>query len=503
MLSFEQVVKLGSQEGAIEVWVVWQFALFAPASPQLWPSRDKFTFIHSHPPFVHAIPQFTTKSPPSYFTATKHSHLTSSKQHTTATMDPYSSEGELVNMHTAFVQGQYQQVIDFDTSIFSAPNQPSAQILKYRAQLALQDYDSVSSSISSSDASSDHSLAAVKVYASYAASSFTSDSAVSQAESLSQSNSDNLSVQLLCGAVLARAGKTDEAIALLSQHQGSLDAVAMSTQIHLSNNRADLAAKEAKSARSFAQDALLVNLAESWISLREGGDAKYQQAFYVFEELAQAPGSSAVTSLVAQAVSELHLGRYPEAETALQQALDIEPDNTTALANAVVLFTATGDVERAAEMKKKLQGTKGGEETELLQGLAAKKEAFDAACEKYQPKLPEIRQFKLDSKRIEKNQEWRQYRRDMKRYEENQEEWRKLNKNTRQRKRQEGERLERERLEKERLEQERRSGNIIKRGLLNTQEFLNSFEPEDFFSISEILHETGQGMKAAWKDVLE
>ncbi|KEQ79759.1 hypothetical protein M438DRAFT_378013 [Aureobasidium pullulans EXF-150] len=302
-------------------------------------------------------------------------------------MDPYSSEGELVNMHTAFVQGQYQQVIDFDTSIFSAPNQPSAQILKYRAQLALQDYDSVSSSISSSDASSDPSLAAVKVYASYAASSFTSDSAVSQAESLSQSNSDNLSVQLLCGAVLARAGKTDEAIALLSQHQGSLDAVAMSTQIHLSNNRADLAAKEAKSARSFAQDALLVNLAESWISLREGGDAKYQQAFYVFEELAQAPGSSAVTSLVAQAVSELHLGRYPEAETALQQALDVEPENTTALANAVVLFTATGDVERAAEMKKKLQGTKGGEETELLQGLAAKKEAFDAACEKYQPKF--------------------------------------------------------------------------------------------------------------------
>ncbi|CAD0013840.1 unnamed protein product [Aureobasidium pullulans] len=278
-------------------------------------------------------------------------------------MDPYSSEGELVNMHTAFVQGQYQQVIDFDTSIFSAPNQPSAQILKYRAQLALQDYDSVSSSISSTDASSDPSLAAVKVYASYAASSFSSDSAVSQAESLSQSNSDNLSVQLLCGAVLARAGKTDEAIALLSQHQGT------------------------KSARSFAQDALLVNLAESWISLREGGDAKYQQAFYVFEELAQAPGSSAVTSLVAQAVSELHLGRYPEAETALQQALDVEPENTTALANAVVLFTATGDVERAAEMKKKLQGTKGGEETELLQGLAAKKEAFDAACEKYQPKF--------------------------------------------------------------------------------------------------------------------
>ncbi|KAG9854251.1 hypothetical protein KCU98_g2657, partial [Aureobasidium melanogenum] len=302
-------------------------------------------------------------------------------------MDPYAAEGELVNMHTAFIQGQYQQVIDFDTSIFSAPNQPSAQILKYRAQLALQDYSSVASAISSSDASSNPSLAAVKAYASYASSGFSSDSAVSQAESLSQSHSDDLTVQLLCGAVLARAGKTDEALALLSNHQGSLDAVAMATQIHLSQNRTDLASKEAKSARAFAQDALLVNLAESWISLREGGDAKYQQAFYVFEELAQAPGSSAVPSLVAQAVSELHLGRYPEAETALQQALDVEPENAIALANAVVLFTAQGDVERAAEMKSRLQKCKGGEETELLQGLAAKKEAFDAACEKYQPKF--------------------------------------------------------------------------------------------------------------------
>lgn len=290
-------------------------------------------------------------------------------------------------MHTAFIQGQYQQVVDFDTSAFSASNQPAAQILKYRAQLAQQDYSAVESAISSSDASSNPDLAAVRAYASYAASSFTSSSAVEQAESLSQSHSDNLTVQLLAGAVLARAGKTDEALHLLSQHQGSLDAVAMATQIHLAQNRTDLAAKEARSARAFAQDALLVNLAESWIGLREGGDAKYQQAFYVFEELAQAPGSSAATSLIAQAVSELHLARYPEAEQALQQALDAEPENVVALANAVVLYTAIGNVDRAAELKSKLESAEGGKETELLQGLAAKKEAFDAACEKYQPKF--------------------------------------------------------------------------------------------------------------------
>lgn len=227
----------------------------------------------------------------------------------------------------------------------------------------------------------------MRAYATYASSGFSSDAALEKAESLAQSHSDNLTVQLLASAVLARAGKSDEALALLSQHQGSLDAVALAIQIHLLNNRTDLATKEARSARSFAQDALLVNLAESWISLREGSDQKYQQAFYVFEELAQAPGSSSAASLIAQAVSELHLGRYPEAETALLQALDLEPENVTALADAVVLFTATGQSERAAEFRAKLEGVKGAEETEFLKGLVAKKEAFGAACEKYQPKF--------------------------------------------------------------------------------------------------------------------
>lgn len=45
--------------------------------------------------------------------------------------------------------------------------------------------------------------------------------------------------------------------------------VALIVQIHLQQNRTDLAAKEARSARSFAQDALLVNLAESWVGMRE------------------------------------------------------------------------------------------------------------------------------------------------------------------------------------------------------------------------------------------
>jgi len=297
-------------------------------------------------------------------------------------MDPFSAEGELVNIHTAFIQGQYQAVLDdFDASDFSASNKLPIQILRYRSQVSLGQNAEVISAISDADAKRTPDLAAVKLFATYLKS--PSDSLVAQAESLAAAAGDaNLTVQLLVGTILACAGKQEQALALLSKHQGSLDAVALIVQIHLSQNRTDLAIKEARSARGFAQDALLVNLAESWIGLRQGGE-NYQKAYYVFEELAGAPSSSSATSLVSQAVTELHLGRVEEAETALGQALTLEPGNSAAIANKLVLDTIAG--KDTTELYSKLQSV--DKEHELLVDLAAKREAFQAATAKYNPKF--------------------------------------------------------------------------------------------------------------------
>lgn len=105
-----------------------------------------------------------------------------------------------------------------------------------------------------------------------------------------QHGQENLTVQLCVGMVLARAGEVENALEVLSKHQGSLDAygllsyfvlsegyhtnnqiysVALIVQIHLQQNRADLAAKETQRARKWAQDSLLVNIAESWVGMRE------------------------------------------------------------------------------------------------------------------------------------------------------------------------------------------------------------------------------------------
>lgn len=62
----------------------------------------------------------------------------------------------------------------------------------------------------------------------------------------------------------------------------------------------------------------------------------------MYEELAQAPGSSTSRTLVGQAVAELHLGRIEEAEVALQTALERNPKDAEALANMIVLETLAG-----------------------------------------------------------------------------------------------------------------------------------------------------------------
>lgn len=329
-------------------------------------------------------------SRPATTTTSNHGSLLSRRRYVNPTPPSYTSHDqtsnqqttELVNIHTAFHQAQYNEVLAFDTSSFSPENSLPARILQLRAQLALNQHEEVLSQVSSSEAESTPDLAAVRTAANY----LNGDSsALTEAESLASTNASNLTVQILIGTVLAASGAYEAALTLLQSHQGSLDAVALIIQIQLLQNRPDLAASTARSARSFAQDALLVNLAESWIGMREGGE-KYQQAFYVFEELAQSPSQTSVKTLVAQAVSELHLGRYPEAEVALQTALERDGDDVDALANAAVLYGILGDEAKVVEIRGRLATAKGGE-SEFLRGLEEKKEAFDVACAKYSPKF--------------------------------------------------------------------------------------------------------------------
>lgn len=77
------------------------------------------------------------------------------------------------------------------------------------------------------------------------------------------------------------------------------------------------------------------------------------------------------------------MGRIEEAETALEQALTLEPENSTAIANKFVLDTIAG--KDTSETRAKLQSV--DKENEILADLNAKREAFQAATAKYNPKF--------------------------------------------------------------------------------------------------------------------
>ncbi|KAL7942128.1 coatomer subunit epsilon [Trichoderma barbatum] len=291
-------------------------------------------------------------------------------------MDPYSAEGELINIHTHFYQSQYQEVIDFDTSSFSSENALPARLLQLRARLALGQAEDVLADVQG-EAVPD--LEAVGALAEYTLGK--TDSALETIEKLAASTADNVTVQVIGGTVLQAAGKSEEALALLSQHQGSLDAVALIVQIHLQQNRTDLALKEVTAARRWAQDSLLVNLAEAWVGARVGGE-KYQQAFYVYEELAQGSSTFSVQSLIAQAVCEIHLGRLEEAQTALEQAIQKEPTNAEGIANLLVLNSISGNnTEELLESLKKVNPNH-----QLVLDLEEKSSLFDKAAAKYSAK---------------------------------------------------------------------------------------------------------------------
>ncbi|KAH6899876.1 coatomer epsilon subunit-domain-containing protein [Thelonectria olida] len=292
-------------------------------------------------------------------------------------MDPYSAEGELINIHNYFHQGQFQEVIDFDTSTFSPDNELPARVLVLRAQLALGQAEDVLADVKGEQKPELQALGALAEYE-----LGKTDSALKTIEKLAASSGDNATVQIIGGTVLQASGKSEEALALVSQHQGSLDALSLIVQIHLQQNRTDLAIKEVAAARRWAQDSLLVNIAESWVGLRVGGE-KYQQAFYVFEELAQAPSTSSARSLVSQAVCELHLGRLEEAEAALDQALQKDPENADAIANLLVLNVISG--RGAAAQAENLK--KADPKHQLLVDLAEKSALFDKAATKYSPKV--------------------------------------------------------------------------------------------------------------------
>lgn len=111
-------------------------------------------------------------------------------------------------------------MIDFDLSSLSTENVKLARALQLRAQIATnRAKEAVASAKKERDSPE---FAAVQAFALYAEGDTTAG--LQEMQELLQSVPENAVVQVLGGTLLHAAGKSEEALTILTKHQGNLEA---------------------------------------------------------------------------------------------------------------------------------------------------------------------------------------------------------------------------------------------------------------------------------------
>lgn len=244
---------------------------------------------------------------------------------------------ELYNIQRAYYSGDYERVLETKPATFSDANVVNAQVLIARAKIALgQQKDVIDEYNSLSEDDAD--LLAVVALAKYSLGK--KEEAVSAIESLIAESGDNHTVQYLGGIILVSEDRLDEAIELLDR-DNNLEAATLLVEIYLIQNHVEAAYRKVKAVSAWAQDNIAFNLAESWAFFRKGGFDRYQDGFYIYDELCTG-GTITIKSLLGKIVSQLLLGRLPEAENIVSQALTLDPEQPDALISAISFAILSG-----------------------------------------------------------------------------------------------------------------------------------------------------------------
>lgn len=205
-------------------------------------------------------------------------------------------------------------------------------MIVYRSYTALGNYDVVQSEIRDDAPTA---LQAVKLFATYLASPDNRDIAlITLKEWLADpATGNNPTLQLIAGSIFMDQGDLEEAAKVL--HSGTtLEMVAMQVQVYLRMARVDVAEKSLGLMSRMEDDATLTQLTTAWVNIALGGE-KIQEAFYIFQELADKYNETPVL-LNGMAVCQMQLGKFDEAEKYLLKALSKSSSDVTTLQNLVV-----------------------------------------------------------------------------------------------------------------------------------------------------------------------
>nr|XP_026695107.1 coatomer subunit epsilon-like [Ciona intestinalis] len=247
---------------------------------------------------------------------------------------------ELFDVKNAFYIGLYQQCINEaqKVKVSSQQKKNECAVFMYRAYISQRKFGVVLDEIKSS---ASEELKAVRLLADYLSNPSKKDAVLKTVEEKMSGNVDieNLTLPIMAASIYYHEANYEAALRTLHNME-SLEASALTIQILLTINRLDLAKKELKSMMEADEDSTLTQLAQAWFNMSVGGE-KLQDAYYIFQEMADKNQSSSLL-LNGQASCYMAQGKWDEAESVLQEAMDKDSNCPETLINMIMLSQHNG-----------------------------------------------------------------------------------------------------------------------------------------------------------------
>ena len=245
---------------------------------------------------------------------------------------------ELFDVKNSFYLGNYQQCInDVQTKKIPDNLKSEATIYLYRSYAAQKKFSVVCNDLKNADTPE---LKAVRIFVEYMSSQanhLKSKNALDELVASSKSMfmpPERWPLLVLGATIYLNEDDVKSALQLLNQLE-HIECLAMKVHIFLSLSRVDLAICELKKMQELDEDCSLTQIVHAWVRLSTGSE-KVQDAFYTFQELADKYGSTPML-LNGMASAQMSQGKFEQAESTLQEALEKDPNNPDTLANFVVV----------------------------------------------------------------------------------------------------------------------------------------------------------------------
>ncbi|XP_050298035.1 coatomer subunit epsilon [Anthonomus grandis grandis] len=304
-------------------------------------------------------------------------------------MAPQPEVDELFDVKNYFYIGNYQQCIN-EAAKIRKPSSPEIAIQRdiftYRSYIAQNKFLVVLDEIQGGAPAE---IQPLKLLAEYMQSKSNRAAFLDQLNQKIDGSPHNETLSIVAATIFIQEGNLDGAYRYLHASE-SLESLSFIINILLMLDRVDLAIKKLKEMQEKDDDATLTQLAQAWVHTAMGGD-KLQDAYYIYQELVDKYGSTPLL-LNGQAVTFLGQGKYEEAESALQEALDRDPNNAEALVNMIALQrhleNKSSDHQISSRYLSQLKD--GHPDHPYIKDLKQKENDFERICQQYAPTNPVV-----------------------------------------------------------------------------------------------------------------